>query len=201
MPDPRLATIAESSLTDIETTADAWHLPPSYFAIPTSPTSPRAGSRTPPSPGSPYPCHVSSPLAHSFAENLSSNDVSNATTGTGFKCDSPCIEGIACRFHNTEHPFNRRRKSSMPPSGVWTPIVDVKEIVADEAEKKGMGSCPSVLVLFSAFSCSSIILNIFPSQTSRPFTIQLDPYPPFLYMRSFLPSRFIFFTRDESSSH
>ncbi|MCJ1246672.1 hypothetical protein MMC30_003881 [Trapelia coarctata] len=136
MPDPRLSTIAESSLIDLETTADAWHLPPDYFAVPASPTSPRTGSGTPPSPASPFPCHVSSPLAHSFAEDPSNNKKSTMTTGTAFKCDSPCLEGPACRFHNPEHPFHRRRKSSMLPSGVWKPFVDVKEIVAGEVERK-----------------------------------------------------------------
>jgi len=129
MPDPRLSTIAENDFTDIETTADAWHLPPSYFSIPTSPTSPTAGSP----PSSPYTCHFHSPLGHSFAEDPTGKTIPSIRGK--LKCDSPCNEGNACRFLNSEHPFHRRRKSSVP-HGVWTPIVDVKEILAGEGEKK-----------------------------------------------------------------
>lgn len=139
MPNPLLSTIAESSLSDIDTTAaDVWNLPPSYFSHSTSPafpTSPTAGSG-PPSPSSPYTCHFPSPLVHSFADAPNQNNKSVTTTGSGLRCESPCLEGSACRFHNAEHPFHRRRKSLS--AGVWTPMVDMREAIAVEAEKRRM---------------------------------------------------------------
>jgi len=178
MPDPRLSTVEENDFTDIETTADAWHLPPSYFSIPTSPTS--ITSPTSPilgrPPSSPYDCHFHSPLATSFAEDPNGKKIPSIEGN--LKCDSPCNEGIACRFHNPEHPFHHRQKSSVP-RGVWTPIVDVKEILAAEGEKKCKLSLRLLALVYQLhFSGFMISISSTMHTTYIPLQIPESSAPP-----------------------
>ena len=121
MPDPRLLTIEENDYSGVDTTADAWHIPPSYFEVPKSPV-----QEVPSSPSSPYECH--SPLAH----ELEDHSRADSSAPAHLKCDISCTGSSTCRHRSSvsEHPFHRRRKSALP-QGVWTSIADIKEMAVD----------------------------------------------------------------------
>ncbi|MCJ1290126.1 hypothetical protein MMC34_001662 [Xylographa carneopallida] len=133
MPDPRLRTILEGQLTDIETNADAWNLPPSEFDMP--PVEP------PSTPSSPYECHSPSPLTHTVTDV----EASSAKTCTanpsicGPQCTLPCA---GSKRYPPEHSLHHWRRWSV--SAVQKEVVVNLEEVLPSPDEHAAPILPSV---------------------------------------------------------
>ncbi|MCJ1284642.1 hypothetical protein MMC26_003977 [Xylographa opegraphella] len=124
MPDPRLRTILEGQLTNIETNANAWNLPTSEFEMPelleTS------------TPSSPYECHSPSPLMHAFTdvEAYPAKTCATSPSTFGQECDVQCA---GSKRYPPEHSLHHRRRWSIP-SVKKEVIVNVKEVLPSPEE-------------------------------------------------------------------
>ncbi|MCJ1398031.1 hypothetical protein MMC11_001228 [Xylographa trunciseda] len=114
MPDPRLRTILESQLADIETNANAWNLPTSEFDMPElqDPVEPAS------TPNSPYECHSPSPLTHALTDGLWMPANKAFASGPspsdcGPHCPSP-LQGAGCKHYPPEHSLHHWRRWSVP---------------------------------------------------------------------------------------
>ncbi|MCJ1435325.1 hypothetical protein MMC27_004697 [Xylographa pallens] len=109
MPDPRLRTILEGQLTDIETNADAWNLPTSEFEMPElqDPVEPTS------TPSSPYECHSPSPLTHAVTdvETYPAKTCATSPSNCGPQCNAQCV---GSKRYPPEHSLHHWRRWSIP---------------------------------------------------------------------------------------
>ena len=169
MPDPRLRTILEGQLTDIETNADAWNLPPSEFDMP--PVEP------PSTPSSPYECHSPSPLTHTVTDV----EASSAKTCTanpsicGPQCTLPCA---GSKRYPPEHSLHHWRRWSV--SAVQKEVVvNLEEVLPSPDEHAGMSSCFETIHVLCHRPHPLLVSTVRRLPTiMAPVTLHIPPTPP-----------------------